>query len=143
MPKIHSNCPSLEELLLQRSGAKDPCWLLVERHRRVNLTSSTKSAWRHHSACASSRGAPLPHSQELLHKTQADNSKAVWLKAKWMHQWKSAETSWLHHHVEDPTDVFDQHLPREQWTTLNRLRTGVGHFGAAMLKLGSNAETCF
>ena len=38
--------------------------------------------------------------------------------------------------MEDPTDVPGQHVPRKEWTTLNRLRTGVGRFGAAMQKWG-------
>ena len=74
--------------------------------------------------------------QELLRTTPADTSKASWVKARWRDQWKAAEPSRLHHYIEDPTDVPGQHLPRKEWTTLNRLRTGVGRFGAAMQKWG-------
>ena len=42
----------------------------------------------------------------------------------------------LHHFIEDPTDVPGQDLPRKDWTTLNRLRTGVGRFGASMQRWG-------
>lgn len=76
------------------------------------------------------------HAQELLRTTPTDISKASWVKARWRDQWKSAEPSRLHHYIKDPTDVLGQHLPRKQWTTLNRLRTGVGRFGAAMQKWG-------
>ncbi|KAM6957808.1 Ig-like V-type domain-containing protein FAM187A [Aplochiton taeniatus] len=51
-------------------------------------------------------------------------------------EWKAAETSRLHLYINDPTDVPGQHLPRKQWTTLNRMRTDVGRFGAAMQKWG-------
>ena len=74
--------------------------------------------------------------QELLCSTPADTSKASWVKARWRDQWKAAEPSRLHHFIEDPTDVPGQDLPRKEWTTLNRLRTGVGRFGASMQRWG-------
>ncbi|KAL0962490.1 hypothetical protein UPYG_G00340690 [Umbra pygmaea] len=76
------------------------------------------------------------HAHELLHTTPADICKAACVKAKWRDQWKSAEPSRLHLYVEDSTDVPGRLLPRKQWTILNRLRTGVGCFGAAMMKWG-------
>lgn len=52
-------------------------------------------------------------------------------------------TSRLHQYIKDPTEVPGQHIPRQQWTTLNCLRTGVAHFGAAMLKWGlTNSAQC-
>ena len=76
------------------------------------------------------------HAQELLHTTPADTSKASWVNARWRDQWKAAEPSRLHLYIQDPTDVPGQHLPRKAWTTLNRLRTGVGRFAAYMQRWG-------
>lgn len=76
------------------------------------------------------------HAQDLLRTTPADISKASWMRARWKDQWKAAGPSRLHQFIKDPTDVPGQHLTRREWTTLNRLRTGVGRFGAVMQKWG-------
>ena len=76
------------------------------------------------------------HAQELLGNTPADTSRASWVKAKWKEEWRAAAPSRLHRYIEDPTDVPGEHLPRGQWTTLNRLRTGVGRFGESMQRWG-------
>ena len=72
------------------------------------------------------------HAQELLSTTPADTSRASWVKARWREQWRAAEPSRLHRYIEDPTEVPGDHLPRKQWTTLSRLRTGVGRFAESM-----------
>ena len=76
------------------------------------------------------------HAQELLNSTSAGTSRASWVKSRWREQWRGAEPSWLHRYIEDPTEVPGDHLPRKQWTTLNRLRTGVGRFAESMQRWG-------
>ena len=49
-----------------------------------------------------------------------------------VHAWTTA----LHRYINTPDQVPGQDLPRKQWTTFNRLRTGVGRFGALMKKWG-------
>ncbi|KAJ8395340.1 hypothetical protein AAFF_G00033250 [Aldrovandia affinis] len=87
-----------------------------------------------------SRRPFVTHAQELLRITPSDTSKASWVKARWRDQWKSSEPSRLHHYIEDPTDVLGQHLPRKQWTTLNRLRTACMH--ASLSHLRSSKANC-
>ncbi|KAJ8335962.1 hypothetical protein SKAU_G00393050 [Synaphobranchus kaupii] len=76
------------------------------------------------------------HAHELLRTAPADASKTDWVKARWRDQWKSAEPSRLHRYIDDPMGVPGQDLPRKQWTTLNRFRTGVGRYGVAMKRQG-------
>ena len=67
--------------------------------------------------------------------------KPLWLdlapvdiKSRWKHNWKSAQVV-NSHLVCDPTTRqpgFD--LPRQQWSLLNRFRTGKGHCGACRKK---------
>ena len=47
-------------------------------------------------------------------------------------------TSRVHHYIWDPGGgaIGGDELPRRQWTTLNRLRTGVGRFNVSMRKWG-------
>ncbi|KAE8300548.1 hypothetical protein D5F01_LYC00693 [Larimichthys crocea] len=107
-----TNCLSSPESLQQR---------LSETPQRARLMSQRPFA---------------THAQELLRTTPVDTSKVAWVKARWRDQWKAAVPSRLHQFIEDPTDVPGQDLPRKEWTTLNRLRTGVGRSGAAMQKWG-------
>ena len=48
----------------------------------------------------------------------------------------SSSSSRLHNFIRDPHSVPGLDLPRKQWTTLNRLRTGVGRLSSSMLKWG-------
>lgn len=105
--------------------------LMSESHLLHKVVTETPQRTR-----LKSRRPFATQAQELLRTTPADTSKASWVKARWRDQWKAAEPSRLHQFIEDPTDVPGQHLPRKEWTTLNRLRTGVGRFGAAMQKWG-------
>ena len=50
----------------------------------------------------------------------------------WKEEWQAAYHSRLHRFVEEPEKLLGEDLPRRQWTTLNRLRSGVGRFAATM-----------
>ena len=69
-----------------------------------------------------------------------------WLSSRWNEEWRAAEHSRLHSFINTPDHVPGQDLPRRQWTTYNRIRTGVGRFGEAMkrwgLKSTSECECC-
>ncbi|XP_034062856.1 NAD kinase-like isoform X2 [Gymnodraco acuticeps] len=68
--------------------------------------------------------------QEMLNSTSEDISRDAWLAAAWKQEWESAVPSRIHRYIWDPGDgaIGGDNLPRRQWTTLNRLRTGVGRF---------------
>ena len=54
------------------------------------------------------------------------------IKSQWRESWKSAPVVYAHL-VDDPTIRVRQPgftLPRQQWSLLNRFRTGQGHCGA-------------
>ena len=63
-------------------------------------------------------------------------TKQSWLRTRWKDDWLAAPPSRLHNFIRDPRSVPGLDLPRKQWTTLNRLRTGVGRFSSSMLKWG-------
>ena len=63
-------------------------------------------------------------------------TKQSWLRTRWKDDWLAAPPSRLHNFIRDPHSVPGLDLPRKQWTTLNRLRTGVGRFSSSMLKWG-------
>ena len=72
------------------------------------------------------------HCHQLMHATPADVSKRLWLKKRWKEEWQAAHHSRLHRFVVEPEELLGEDLPRRQWTTLNRLRSGVGRFAATM-----------
>ena len=76
--------------------------------------------------------------QEMLNSTSEDLSREAWLAAAWKQEWESAGPSHIHRYIRDPGGgaIGGDDLPRRQWTILNRLRTGVGRFGASMKKWG-------
>ena len=76
--------------------------------------------------------------QQMLGTVPEDMSARAWLATAWRREWESAvPSSRMHHHLLDPGDgVQGEHLPRRQWTLLNRLRTGVGRFKMSMKRWG-------
>ncbi|KAM9812655.1 uncharacterized protein ACBT44_011747 [Syngnathus typhle] len=68
--------------------------------------------------------------QEMLNSIPEDISRDAWLAAAWKQEWEAAGPSLMHCYVWEPGDgaIGGDELPRQQWTTLNRLRTGVGRF---------------
>ena len=76
-----------------------------------------------------------PFSQQAHHLSDLV-TKQSWLRTRWKDDWLAAPPSRLHNFIRDPHSVPGLDLPRKQWTTLNRLRTGVGRFSSSMLKWG-------
>ena len=79
-----------------------------------------------------SRGPFAEHTHQLLRSTPADVFRGMWLTRRWSEEWQAADHSRLHRFVDEPGELLGEDLPRRQWTTLNRLRTGVGRFAATM-----------
>ena len=80
-----------------------------------------------------------PFSQQAHHLSDLAPpgvTKQSWLRTRWKDDWLAAPPSRLHNFIRDPHSVPGLDLPRKQWTTLNRLRTGVGRFSSSMLKWG-------
>ena len=58
-----------------------------------------------------------------------DRSKYVWIAAAWKQEWEASGPTRVHRHVSDPGEsAKGEYLRRKHWTTLNRLRTGVGRY---------------
>ena len=65
--------------------------------------------------------------QEMLSVIPEDRSKDAWIAATWKQEWEASGPTRVHRHVSDPGEgVKGEELSRKHWTTLNRLRTGVG-----------------
>ena len=75
--------------------------------------------------------------QEMLSVIPEDRSKDAWIAATWKQEWEAIGPTRVHRYVSDPGEgVKGEDLSRKHWTTLNRLRTGVGRYKASMKKWG-------
>ena len=84
-----------------------------------------------------SRNPYNKEAQEMLSVTPEDHSKDAWIAATWKQEWEASGPTRVHRHVPDPGEgVKADELSRKHWTTLNRLRTGVGRYKASMKKWG-------
>ena len=73
----------------------------------------------------------------MLSVIPEDRSKDAWIAATWKQEWEASGPTRVHRHVSDPEEgVKGEELSRKHWTTLNRLRTGVGRYRASMKKWG-------
>ena len=80
--------------------------------------------------------------QEMLSVIPEDRSKDAWLAATWKQEWEASGPTRVHRHISDPGEGFKgEELSRKQWTTLNRLRTGVGRYRASMKKKWGLADS--
>ena len=109
-------------LALTRKAAKD------EDHILHLVISERPSPAR-----LKSRRPFAEHAHRLLRSTPEDVSSRSWLSTRWNEEWRAAEHSRLHSFINTPDHVPGQDLPRRQWTTYNRIRTGVGRFSEAMV----------
>ena len=112
-------------LALTRKAAKD------EDHI-IHLVISERPS----PARLKSRRPFAEHAHRLLRSTPEDVSSRSWLSTRWNEEWRAAEHSRLHSFINTPDHVQGQDLLRRQWTTYNRIRTGVGRFGEAMKRWG-------
>ena len=81
--------------------------------------------------------------QEMLQSIPKDLSRDAWLAASWKLSWETAEPSRIQRYIRDSAGgVKEQNLPRHLWTTLNRLRCGVGRFKSSMKKWGLSDRQC-
>ena len=82
--------------------------------------------------------------QAMLQSIPRDMSRDAWLATAWKKSWDTAEPSRMQRYIRDPAGgVKGDDLPRHQWTSLNRLRCGVGRFKSCMRKWGlTNSSAC-
>ena len=68
----------------------------------------------------------------------------IQIAATWKQDWEASGPIRVHRHVSVPGEgVKGKDLSRKQWTTLNRLQTGVGRYRASMKKWGlADSATC-
>ena len=56
-----------------------------------------------------------------------DQSKDAGIAVTWKQKWEASGPTRVHRYISDPGEgVKGEDLSRKQWTTLNRLPTGVG-----------------
>ena len=79
-----------------------------------------------------------------LRRFTEDRSKDAWIAATWKQEWEASGPTRVNHHVSDQGEgVKGKYVSRKHWTTLNRLRTGVGRYKAPMKKWGlANSAAC-
>ena len=81
----------------------------------------------------------LPFSEltcQLLSAVPEGISKNEWVNSMWKSLWSASPPSMLHKFIDDPDDIPGEDLHRKEWTTLNRIRTGVRRYGLTMKKYG-------
>ena len=72
---------------------------------------------------------------EMLSVIPEDRSKDARIAEMWKQEWEASGPTRVHRHVPDPGEgVKGEDLSRKHWTTLYRLRTGVGRYRASMKK---------
>ena len=83
------------------------------------------------------------HAQQLVSSVPPQETVKHWTHARWAESWASTTTR-LHKFIPTPSNSGQGvGLSRRAWTRLNRLRTGVGRFGANMLRWGlSTNDSC-
>ena len=84
------------------------------------------------------------HAQQLVSSVPPQETVKHWTHARWAESWASTTTTRLHKFIPTPSNSGQGvGLYRRAWTRLNRLRTGVGRFGANMLRWGlSTNDSC-
>ena len=64
-----------------------------------------------------------------------NQSKDAWIVAAWKREWETSGPTRVHHYASDRGEsAKGEDLSRKHWTTLNRLRTGVGRYRSSMKK---------
>ena len=82
------------------------------------------------------------HAQQLVSSVPPQETVKHWTHARWAESWASTTTR-LHQFMPTPSNSGQGvGLSRRAWTRLNRLRTGVGRFGANMLRWGLSTSDC-
>ena len=79
---------------------------------------------------------------QLVSSVSPQETVKHWTRARWAESWASTTTR-LHKFMPTPSNSGQGvGLSRRAWTRLNRLRTGVGRFGANMLRWGLSTSDC-
>ena len=82
------------------------------------------------------------HAHQLVSSVPPQDTVKHWTQARWAESWASTTTK-LHTFMPTPSNSGQGvDLPRRACTRLNRLRTGVGRFGANMLRWGLSTSDC-
>ena len=75
--------------------------------------------------------------QEMLSVIPENRFKDAWIVTAWKQEWEASGPTRVHLHTSDPEEgVKGNDLSRKHWTTLNRLRTGIGRYRSSMKKMG-------
>ena len=114
------------DLALARKAERDADHLL---HQTVCEPPNRARLKSHHTFAG--------HAHQLLCDSPLDISKQTWIRHRWYEEWRGViNHSRLHKFIKLPDEILGTELPRRQWITLNRLRSGVGQFVSSMKECG-------
>ena len=114
---------------------------VIKRSESVDYeTSELRST---HRKRLKSRRPLTHHAYQLVSSVPPQETLKHWTQTRWAESWASTTTR-LHRYMPTPSNSGEGvGLSRRAWTRLNRLRTGVGRFGANMLRWGlSTSDFC-
>ena len=82
------------------------------------------------------------HAHQLVSSVPPQETVNHWTQARWAESWASTTTR-VYKSMPTPSNSGQGvGLSRRAWIRLNRLRTGVGRFGANMLRWGLSTSDC-
>ena len=106
----------------------------MHTHQRAHPALIAVIKLRHHIASCQNYNR---EAQEMLIVIPEDDSEDAWIAAARKQEWEACAPTRVHRHLSDPgKGIKGEDMSQKQWTTLNRIRTGVSRYRSSIKKWG-------